>query len=26
MGNVESAIDGAEAAGWRRKFESRLPR
>ena len=26
MGNVESAIDGAEAAGWRRKFEARLPR
>jgi serine protease SohB len=26
MGKVESAIDGAEAVGWRRKFESRLPR
>ena len=26
MGNVESAIDGADAVGWRRKFESRLPR
>lgn len=26
MSNVENAIEGAEAAGWRRKFESRLPR
>jgi serine protease SohB len=24
--NVESAIERADAAGWRRKFESRLPR
>ena len=26
MANVESAIEKADAAGWRRKFESRLPR
>ena len=26
MSNVESAIERADAAGWRRKFESRLPR
>jgi serine protease SohB len=26
MTNVESAIERADAAGWRRKFESRLPR
>ncbi len=26
MSNVESAIDKVDAAGWRRKFESRLPR
>jgi len=26
MANVESAIERADAAGWRRKFESRLPR
>lgn len=26
MGNVESAFEKADAAGWRRKFESRLPR
>ena len=26
MANVETAIDRADAAGWRRKFESRLPR
>lgn len=26
MGNVDSAIDKAHAAGWRRKVESRLPR
>ena len=24
--NVESALERADAAGWRRKFESRLPR
>ena len=26
MANVESAVERADAAGWRRKFESRLPR
>jgi len=26
MGNVDSAIEKADAAGWRRKVESRLPR
>ena len=26
MANVETAIERADAAGWRRKFESRLPR
>ena len=26
MANVESALERADAAGWRRKFESRLPR
>ncbi len=26
MANVESAFERADAAGWRRKFESRLPR
>ena len=26
MANVESAIEKADAAGWRRKFEARLPR
>jgi serine protease SohB len=26
MGNVDSAIEKAHAAGWRRKIESRLPR
>jgi serine protease SohB len=26
MANVESAIERVDAAGWRRKFESRLPR
>lgn len=26
MANVESAIEKADSAGWRRKFESRLPR
>jgi serine protease SohB len=26
MGGVESALERADAAGWRRKFESRLPR
>ena len=26
MGNVDSAIEKADAAGWRRKIESRLPR
>ena len=26
MANVESALERVEAAGWRRKFESRLPR
>jgi serine protease SohB len=26
MANVENALERADAAGWRRKFESRLPR
>jgi len=26
MANVETALERADAAGWRRKFESRLPR
>lgn len=26
MGNVEAAFERADSAGWRRKFESRLPR
>ena len=26
MGNVEAALDRADSAGWRRRFESRLPR
>ena len=26
MGNVEAAVERAESAGWKRRFESRLPR
>jgi serine protease SohB len=26
MGNVDAALDRADSAGWRRRFESRLPR
>jgi len=26
MANIDSALEKADAAGWRRKFESRLPR